>query len=84
MNYRGRVMELDLGWPVADMRSMSAEIAAEADDEIAEFHKLLRDCRQIVAWDYNILAADPRGREDEHRRVGELLRKIDAAIGEAG
>ncbi len=35
MNYRGRVMELDLGWSGAELRCMAAEMAAEADQEIA-------------------------------------------------
>lgn len=41
MNYRERIMALDLGWSTAELRSMAAEMAAEADQEIAQLRAIL-------------------------------------------
>lgn len=46
MNYRGRVMELDLGWSGAELRCMAAEMAAEADQEIARLETDLELARR--------------------------------------
>ena len=41
MNYRDRVMELSLGWSAAELRCMAAEMASEADQEIARLREAL-------------------------------------------
>ena len=67
-------------------RIEAAEIAARADAQIAELESritrmktLLGECREVIAWECNELSNDPRGREDEHRRLGRLVDAIDTA-----
>lgn len=48
MNYHGRVMELDIGWSSAELRGMAAEIAAEADAEIARLREALADALKLI------------------------------------
>jgi hypothetical protein len=64
--------------PVPDQ---ALEITARADAEIAEWRRLLGDCRQVIAWEYSVLDADPRGRESEHAALGALVQAIDTARG---
>jgi len=59
---------------------IASELAVR-DAEIAELRRLLGDCRQVIAWEYSVLDADPRGRESEHAALGALVQAIDAARG---
>ncbi len=53
--------------------------AAELESRITRMKTLLGECREVIAWECNELSNDPRGREDEHRRLGRLVDAIDTA-----
>ena len=52
---------------------------AELESRITRMKTLLGECREVIAWECNELSNDPRGREDEHRRLGRLVDAIDTA-----
>ena len=52
---------------------------AELESRITRMKTLLGECREVIAWECNDLSNDPRGREDEHRRLGRLVDAIDTA-----